>query len=971
MKNLLFSVFLTAFLATTSFARITSIITFPAGSNTGVQFNDNGVFGSSGTFTYTKADDLLSLSSMTLTYIEVSTVRINGVTYNWPSSDAALSFSALVSDTAGNLSWQTAGGIRAAGADTQVQFRDGVGFGAEAAFTYDKTVDTLTAGILEAGSGTAVDPSQTFSTDDDLGFYRFGSNTLGMTAGAVQVGEFGNGSLHPTFRNTLIASPVMLLWQDSAHAIGRGPGIRFRGQYNAGADDADFASVFGTKESSAETQNGMFAIYTNNGAGLVQAVGVASDQDVTLSADLNVTNNISGVHITVSSGIAQILDISTITTASGREQLHISTNVSFIDDIYVGGTDSQDADVILTTDDSGTFNFLINQNSLNSGNINMQSATQANAWSLDLSNERVDQNVPLYLRGGEELFLTDDGNNFFTAIRSSTTLTYDHTYYLPATTGTANQVLAINDVFDGDHVDLEWQTAVQPGSVILLQDTLQSGATFFVSSGTVVLGGFHLSGDQDNTAIRVDASGTGPFPSTKLIHFFGQNAAEALTEKGYISWENYSNGIVNRVVFFDEEDERVFTINIDDNATNPRGVILNSTGTLRFGDADNSAYVSFKSSDVVASDVDFTLPDSDGSDGQVLQTDGNGDLSFVDQTPAGAATLAVTTGTSTGFDVVTTSPTLVIVFSSDSFSSELTGGATAFVSLLPSAIQPGGNDTEVQFNNSDVFAGSDTFTWNNGTGVLTVNEINIPTDKQMYFGDSNNFGIRWSNSGTRPKIDVGGTDYIELVRASSSVDPYIYLAGGSGDAHFGAQALRIWGFGVDRSKNGSFAISNDFNLNNNQYFNIDLNGIITRPNQSSFLATSTAAPTTNQTGDGTEITAGLATEIYDLNSDYNTGTYTFTAPVTGKYQLNAQITATGLNATHEFIFVRIITSNRDYRLFHEVDSVHTDNETATISVLADMDASDTAFVSWNVSTGDKTVELLGTVYCSFSGSLIN
>ena len=49
-------------------------------------------------------------------------------------------------------------------------------------------------------------------------------------------------------------------------------------------------------------------------------------------------------------------------------------------------------------------------------------------------------------------------------------------------------------------------------------------------------------------------------------------------------------------------------------------------------DNDNSHYISIQAPAVVASNVDFILPAADGSENQVLKTDGSGNLSFVDQT---------------------------------------------------------------------------------------------------------------------------------------------------------------------------------------------------------------------------------------------------------------------------------------------------------------------------------------------------
>tara|TARA_Y100001963_G_scaffold113644_1_gene157439 strand:- start:439 stop:951 length:513 start_codon:yes stop_codon:yes gene_type:complete len=47
-------------------------------------------------------------------------------------------------------------------------------------------------------------------------------------------------------------------------------------------------------------------------------------------------------------------------------------------------------------------------------------------------------------------------------------------------------------------------------------------------------------------------------------------------------------------------------------------------------DTDNGAhYVALKAADSIGSNVTFTLPSADGSNGQVIRTDGSGNLSFV------------------------------------------------------------------------------------------------------------------------------------------------------------------------------------------------------------------------------------------------------------------------------------------------------------------------------------------------------
>jgi hypothetical protein len=57
---------------------------------------------------------------------------------------------------------------------------------------------------------------------------------------------------------------------------------------------------------------------------------------------------------------------------------------------------------------------------------------------------------------------------------------------------------------------------------------------------------------------------------------------------------------------------------------------LQDQGDLRFADADSSNYVAFQAPTTVASNVTWTLPDTDGSIGQALTTDGNATLTFSD-----------------------------------------------------------------------------------------------------------------------------------------------------------------------------------------------------------------------------------------------------------------------------------------------------------------------------------------------------
>lgn len=152
-----------------------------------------------------------------------------------------------------------------------------------------------------------------------------------------------------------------------------------------------------------------------------------------------------------------------------------------------------------------------------------------------------------------------------------------------------------------------------------------------------------------------------------------------------------------------------------------------------------------------------------------------------------------------------------------------------------------------------------------------------------------------------------------------------------------------------------------------------VDGEITQPLQPSFLATA-PVNTANVTGDGTVYTAEFDTEVFDQGNDFNTSTYTFTAPVTGRYFLQANMLGGGHLTTHTFGLGYITTSNRLYLGTRDckMSALSDSFVTYTVSAIADMDAGDTAVVNLNVSGSTKVVELIDDArYCFFSGSLIN
>lgn len=82
-------------------------------------------------------------------------------------------------------------------------------------------------------------------------------------------------------------------------------------------------------------------------------------------------------------------------------------------------------------------------------------------------------------------------------------------------------------------------------------------------------------------------------------------------------------------------------------------ITLNARGEVRFGDADTSNYVGFEAPATVSSNQIWVLPAADGSADQVLKTDGSGNLSFVNQSSGGIASVSADSSPQLGGDLDT------------------------------------------------------------------------------------------------------------------------------------------------------------------------------------------------------------------------------------------------------------------------------------------------------------------------------
>jgi len=152
-------------------------------------------------------------------------------------------------------------------------------------------------------------------------------------------------------------------------------------------------------------------------------------------------------------------------------------------------------------------------------------------------------------------------------------------------------------------------------------------------------------------------------------------------------------------------------------------------------------------------------------------------------------------------------------------------------------------------------------------------------------------------------------------------------------------------------------------------------GEMTNPSQPAFLAYNSVADA-NETGDGTFYTVEFDTEVYDQGGDFAANV--FTAPVDGRYPFTAHVLMDGLdNDTYEFVKIVLVTSNRSYHVNYDSGLIAScyggTMRSVQISVIADMDADDTAFIQVYVEGGAKQVNIWGhaaMVATYFSGALL-
>jgi len=202
-----------------------------------------------------------------------------------------------------------------------------------------------------------------------------------------------------------------------------------------------------------------------------------------------------------------------------------------------------------------------------------------------------------------------------------------------------------------------------------------------------------------------------------------------------------------------------------------------------------------------------------------------------------------------------------------------------------------------------------------------------------------------------PNVDIKDTGTaqasMDFLSNSDTVRATIGMERSAGGGLFVGSSAYAAVFGTASSGNTEFA------TNNNIQMKIDSTGAVTMPNQPAFLVTKSGNQT-NITAGGAAQTITFETEVFDQNDDFSSNT--FTAPVTGRYQLQFILSVSQIDLDATQINFRLATSNRNIQFFLDPKVFDTDSGffPLSISALADMDANDTCIIQLVYDGGSQT-----------------
>ena len=223
------------------------------------------------------------------------------------------------------------------------------------------------------------------------------------------------------------------------------------------------------------------------------------------------------------------------------------------------------------------------------------------------------------------------------------------------------------------------------------------------------------------------------------------------------------------------------------------------------------------------------------------------------------------------------------------------------------------------------------------SGTDTVGSVALTSSGQIIIGGSSGPAAATLSAGSNVTI-TNGDGSISIAAsggiASLAADTTPQVGGSSG---LDLQAQLLVGNG------GSTGIA------------ISANGEVTMAAQPCVLAYN-SSDDGSATGNGAAFTIIFDTEVFDQNADFD-GTSTFTAPITGRYEVLAVADLGGGTSVVHVVTLRVVASNRTCRFIRRQSAAGSDPNGIASSLIVDMDSSDTITITIT-ATGESSDNML-------------
>lgn len=249
-------------------------------------------------------------------------------------------------------------------------------------------------------------------------------------------------------------------------------------------------------------------------------------------------------------------------------------------------------------------------------------------------------------------------------------------------------------------------------------------------------------------------------------------------------------------------------------------------------------------------------------------------------------------------------------------------------------------------------AGDKTFS---GNTTLTTADINGGTLDNVAIGVSTPAVGNFTTVITTDDVTVTGTTPSITIGDAGEEDTQITFDGNAQDFHIGLQ-----------DSTDDLTIGLGTTLGTTTHMNFTEDGEITKPLQPSFLA----EPAVDQNNIAINTAVDVVLGTVRTNQGSNFSTPTFTAPVTGNYLFGISIALNQIDTGATGIDITLLTSNKSYIHRFDPRTLAIDGIVSfPISVIADMDANDTAKITVIISAGATQTDIVTLSW--FSGALIN